>query len=256
MNFEDLGYSSSIIDSIEPFVKSVTLVGSYVVNETVSDSDIDLIIIGTPSNKIRKLMLKTNLHTTGNNRPRIDLKILTQQDFLIKKSKMENFFFWTCSQNRRVLYGVDILEKLELNCQSVDNLIWYHVERLQESLEWLERESRYSGSCYYIYEYLTTSYFLERFVFESKKGKSQKKSEYIESNLDHQYEIIKQKNYAVLKKESSFGISGVTKIRHEIDKAMSTDDYYELQLINEKVLSDAEDTKKRFGNWLNSYDMN
>ncbi len=252
MNLEHEIHSTLILDSVKPDTISIMLVGSQVDDENRSDSDIDLIVVGEHPQKLRKLILESNQHLLRGARPELDLKTYTQQDFAKKISQKENFFFWTCSQHRRVLHGIDILDNIQLNPQSVDNLIWNQVEKLQESIEWLEMKIRYSGSCFYIYEYLTTSYFLERFVFESRKALSQRKAEYLKCILNDQHGIVKQKYYDVVKKKESSTLSGVVKMKGDVDRKVRPEKYYELQQMNMEILRNAEEMKKRVRKWVDS----
>ncbi|MHA1637001.1 MAG: nucleotidyltransferase domain-containing protein [Candidatus Thorarchaeota archaeon] len=246
------GYNSLILEPFLPLTLSIMLVGSQVNSENRSDSDIDLIAIGEHPQKLRKLILESNQHLSGGVRPKLDLKTFTQQDFVKRISEKENFYFWTCSQHRRVLHGSDLLDNIQLIPQMVDNLIWNQVEQLQESIEWLEMNKRYTGSCFYIYEYLATSYFLERFVLESRKVQSLKKGEYLKRILNDLYGTVKQKYYAVVKKEPPFRVSRVVKIKGDTDRNVRPEDYFKLQLMNTDILNNAEEIKKRIGKWVDS----
>lgn len=95
--------------------------------------------------------------------------------------------------------------------------------------EWLENRIRFSGSCYYIFEAIKTSYFVERYVTDSLDYSNLLKDIYIQNLLQKDYNIIRKRYYEIVQDVENKEGFLLVKIANSHDKDTRKEEYIGLQ---------------------------
>ncbi len=238
------------VENAHSLCNAIILVGSYVTRNIDPIGDIDLLAVTEFEKEIRDLVELVNKELGLDTRRVLDCKASSEVEIRNRINGQDNFYFWTCSQNYRLLHGFDFLERVRLIPQNVLELSWKNENRLREISDWLENEVQYTGACCYLYEILVTSYFIEKYLLQSLSSISMSKTNYIRNILQSQFHDVQRRYYDIVNKsESVFGPISA-RIAMKYDKSIKSIDYCHLLEKVEDILHPIHNLRIEVQNWI------
>lgn len=247
-------FSESLKSTLEKFVAgttdsaiSIVLVGSHALGIAHEESDIDLIVLTKQRKDVEIIhIIGKELNSSGP-RPVIDCKVYTESEFSRARAGLDNRFLWTCLSNGKVLFGQDITKTVQLIPQRVSESYWKHIQDVEEGLRNLDVGVQYTGSCYSIYDALSTTYFVERFILHSIKG-NMNKEEFIKMQLQTEYSKARERYYWVISHIEKANSERKLRIPAGVDRRFNRSDY---KLMHSKVVDFLEILQNRYKNIKN-----
>ncbi|MGY5854523.1 MAG: nucleotidyltransferase domain-containing protein [Candidatus Thorarchaeota archaeon] len=203
---------------------SIVLVGSHVLGNTKSDSDIDLIILTKNHEKSMIVLKAMETLNQFKSRPLLDCKVYTEMELSKAKAGLDNLFLWTCMLNGQVLLGRDITDVVELNPNRVSESYWNSIDLVESACSNLADLIQYTGSCYAIYQLLCTTYFIDKFIFDSI-NENQHKSDFLKSVLGSEFKKARDRYYWVIRNIDFSGFPKTLKIHRRVDMKFKKGDY-------------------------------
>jgi len=219
---------------INGLVKSVVLVGSKVMEKTTERSDTDLIIIANDKNAVEQIQRILQNQDDSSNRPELDCKVYTEEDFSKAKGGKSNFFLWTALMNSRVLLGHDISSEVKMKPNLVRSALWNSQEDVENACSNFESNTQFTGSCFSLYSSLTTLYFAEKHFLRGGQMKITKE-EYIRKIVKNQHETTRNRYYWVARKWRTSN-SEIVNIPLNIDKKFHGTDYANMYEVTSQAL--------------------
>ncbi|MHA2025651.1 MAG: nucleotidyltransferase domain-containing protein [Candidatus Thorarchaeota archaeon] len=221
---------------------SIILVGSYAIGNAHENSDIDLIVL-TKNQKDAELILTIQKELNkSESRPVIDCKVYTELEFSSVKSGPENRFLWTCLSNGKVLFGEDITETVCLISQQVCESYWKHIQNMEDVCRNLDANVKYTGSCYFIYDALSTTYFVDRFILYPTEVHTNKE-EFIKSFLGREFLRTRERYYWIANQIETENSRKRLRIPKAVDRRFNSSDYKEMY---EKAINIIEVLQDRY----------
>ena len=186
------------LSKARPLADSIVLVGSSVDGNVTKNSDIDLIVIAKDSISAAQLRKISKQFEGIGDRPLLDTKVFTEQEFVKARNSKDNFFFWSCTRNGKILHGRDILNDVKFNPDIATSLMWDCISEIESACRDLELQVQFTGCCFKILSSLTTLYFAEKLILQ-RKTPIVGKEEYLKSMLGNQYSIARDRHYWVVR---------------------------------------------------------
>ena len=230
---------------------SIVLVGSQAEGGALDNSDIDLIIIAQDERDAEEARRLENWLNKPHDRPVLDCKVYTQKEFMAAKGGRENRFLWTSLRNGRVLSGRDITREVKLLPQSVVDDAWSSVKNVEESRDSLSAMVKFTGSCYYMFDALTTVYFIEKHVLHSIDART-RKADFIRTLLGDQFEKARERYYWVARHVETKTGAGVLRVSGSIDRRYGKKEYTALLHACNDVLDYVTAGLRRIMDWAES----
>ncbi len=189
------------LSKARPLADSIVLVGSSVDGNVTKNSDIDLIVIAKDSISAAQLRKISKQFEGIGDRPLLDTKVFTEQEFVKARNSKDNFFFWSCTRNGKILHGRDILNDVKFNPDIATSLMWDCIAEIENAYRDLEVRVQFTGCCFKILSSLTTLYFAEKLILKEKTPIIGKE-EYLKSMLGNQYSVARDRYYWVARQMS------------------------------------------------------
>jgi predicted nucleotidyltransferase len=227
---------------------SIVLAGSQVDGTAHEDSDIDLIIITKNKDEADVVHGLADDLNKSELRPILDCKVFAKQDLSSAKSGPENLFLWICLTHGRLISGIDVTKDVDLNTQTVLNLIWRCVQNAQEVIDWLDSQVHFTGCCYHVYNSLATIYFVNRFILNTV-APTETKRDFIKSHLGDQYLRIRERYYWVVRHLDVNLSQKTLKIPLSVDKRFKKVDYLRILDQTHFIVSMVESTFDSVKKW-------
>jgi hypothetical protein len=227
---------------------SILLVGSHALDIAHEDSDIDLIVIAKQERDVEIIQEIGKKLNTSVSRPDIDCKVYTESEFSSIRTGRENRFLWTCVSNGKVLFGEDITETIQLVPQRVSESYWTHVQSVEDACRNLDAGVQYTGSCHSLYDALSTSYFVDRFIFQSIKD-GMNKEEFIKSHLRNEFSRVRERYYWIVGRIETANSQDRLRIPVGVDRKFKESDYRRMHLRALDVLDVVQDQYKKIMHW-------
>lgn len=185
---------------------SIVLVGSHALGNAHENSDIDLIVLTNHQRGVENIQeIEKKLNRSGS-RPVIDCKVYTKSEFSSARTGLENRFLWTCLSNGKVLFGEDITKSIQLSLQYVCELYWKHIQDVENVCRNLEAGVQYTGSCYSLYDALSTTYFIDRYILHSIKVDMNKEA-FIKSQLGNEFSKVRERYYWIVGRTKKYELT-------------------------------------------------
>lgn len=233
------------------YALSIVLVGSHALGLARESSDIDLIVLTEShqnANTIRRFAEELN---RDQSRPIIDCKVYTKAEFLRAKTGPENRFLWTCLTNGRVLFGEDITQDVLLNPRLVSESYWQCVQNVEDAARNLEAGIQYTGSCFFLYDAFSTTYFIGRFIFHSI-GEDITKEDFIKPQLREEFSRVRKQYYWISRRAETKDAQNKLRIALSADRKFSKDDYNRLHTRAQDSLTGLLDMYRKIKGWSES----
>ena len=226
---------------------SIVLVGSHALGNAHEDSDIDLIALTKHQRDVEIIQNIGKELNKSESRPVIDCKVYTEKEFSNARAGLENRFLWTCISNGRVLFGEDITD-IQLIPQRVSESYWTHVQSVENACGNLEAGAQYTGSCYSLYDALSTTYFVDRFIFHSFKD-GINKEEFIKSQLGSEFSKARERYYWIVGRIETVSSLISLRIPTGVDRKFKRRDYKLMHGRALDVLEVLQDRYKKIKYW-------
>ncbi|NHI84153.1 MAG: hypothetical protein EAX81_07620 [Candidatus Thorarchaeota archaeon] len=233
------------------YCKSIMLVGSQASGLTNEESDLDLIVIAHGHNEAMEVRKIASRFGTNMGRAILDCKVYTEDEFTRARSGSENRFIWTCMKQGKVVYGMDIIDTVQLKPDQTRDSYWEHIQNVENAILDLDNGIHFTGSCYHLYDALATTYFIEAFIFQSAIRK-QRKEEFIASVLEKEYSIIRDRFYWVFKHISADGLKNNIRVPSSMDQRFSRTHYDSVHKKAIPTLDYARNTYRRLAEWADN----
>ncbi len=203
--------------------KSIVLTGSHATDEAKSTSDVDFLIVANDTSSAESIKESISKVSSEAGRPRLDVKIYTENEFKNAKSGKEHLFLWTALSNGQVLCGEDITQCIELNKRRVVNRVWGELQTITDCVDKLEMNTQFTGCCFSLYQALKTIYFVERVILE--KSGCPPKRVFIEQMLEKAYNLVRERYYYVTRQVKDPEFSRDIKLPLSVDRKFDSSDY-------------------------------
>lgn len=150
---------------LEEYCETLYIIGSYSRGEYNSSSDVDIfIIIHNIDFKPRVMEILSDLRTYISQFSQIlDVKIYTKESFMKAYEGVDHFQLWLNLSTGVLVIGHPI--QLELNVSLVKSSLLLWIDRVNESITFLDVQAQFEGSCFVLYSALAWFYFVERFLY-------------------------------------------------------------------------------------------
>jgi predicted nucleotidyltransferase len=236
------------ITSAADSVISIVLVGSQATGNDHDDSDIDLIVL-TKHKKDVDVIHNIGIDLNrSESRPVIDCKVYSESEFSSARTGLENRFLWTCITNGKVLYGEDIIDTIQLVPQLVSESYWMQVQSVENACINLDSGVQYTGSCFYLYDALSSTYFVDRYIFRlTSNGKN--KEEFIKSKLRSEFSKARERYYWVVDCIDTVNSQNKLRIPVSVDRKFKQNDYKQMYARSIDILELVQNRYKEINNW-------
>ena len=110
---------------------------------------------------------------------------------------------------------------------------------------------QYTGSCYAIYQALCTTYFIDKFIFDSIK-ENQPKNDFLKSALGSEFKKARDRYYWVIQHIDFSDFPRTLKIHRRVDMKYKKDDYEKMYEKGIQTLNLTKDKFKQITKWAES----
>jgi hypothetical protein len=172
----------------------------------------------------------------------------TESEFSTARTGLENRFLWTCLSNGKVLFGEDIRNTVRLAPQRTSESFWKHVQSVEDACRNLGTGIQYTGSCYSIYDALSTNYFVDRFIFHSIEDDISKE-ESIKLQLGNEYTRVRERYYWIASRIKALHLQNKLRVPTDVDRKFNRKDYNLIYIRALDILELLHNKYKQIKHW-------
>lgn len=231
---------------------SIVLTGSQVEETASEESDVDLIIVTATKDQAEKTRAIVTEFSVPSKRALLDCRIYTKNELHTIKSCYERFFIWTCLHKGKVLHGKDITDVFTLPPQIALDSLWGCIQHTQSACDMLDAGVRFTGACYYLYNALTTAFFVEKDVLDSLLM-CPTKNRYIRSCLNSDFSRVRERYYWVARHIKRELAPEILRVPTNADKRFSRVDYVKVHSRAVSSVKLLEELYKWLVSWFEKY---
>jgi predicted nucleotidyltransferase len=251
-------YLSTLFEynAMHSLCKSIILVGSWSRGNSLKTSDLDLLII--TKDKDSKNKIAEHLHTLigkrSRNRPEVDIKILSLEEFSYSWQSQQHFMLLTYCQSHKVLWGSDVFANRQINPPLIQQTMSREISTIDEAAVDLESGSRFQECGISLLTALKTFIFLD-YYFSNKV--SLKPIENILQNIFGDiYRKVHKIFYQVTNRIAlNFKFSGNVRVHRSEDDKYSDTDYQHLLIACEDISKYAQKVYRKITGILSNNDF-
>ncbi|MGV9170021.1 MAG: nucleotidyltransferase domain-containing protein [Promethearchaeia archaeon] len=230
--------------------KTIILIGSHATDEATSTSDIDFIAITENANAAERIRRSISKRSMKDNRPLLDVKVYTEEEFRKAKSGKEHLFLWTALTTGQTLCGEDITQNITLNKRRLVNTVWEELQGVVDCVDKLEMRTRFTGCCFALHHALATMYFGQKFVLEHSRYSS--KSVFMRNMLGNALDLVKDRYYYVASRVEKPELAQDIRIPASVDRKFSEADYNLVRQKCEKSMAYLRQKYSKVAEWAES----
>lgn len=230
---------------------SIVLVGSYALGNAHEDSDIDLIVLTKHQKDAEVIQNIGKDLNRAESRPVVDCKVYTESEFSGARTGLENRFLWTCLSNGKVLFGEDITKTIQLAPHCVSESYWQCVQSVNDACTHLGAGVQYTGSCFFLYDSLSTTYFVDRFIFRSVED-GLRKDDFIRSKLASEFSRARERYYWIVSRKDHTKSQSSLRVPTSVDRRFKRSDYERMHEKAVGVLRLVQDKYREVKKWSES----
>ncbi|MBD3159735.1 MAG: hypothetical protein GF309_13215 [Candidatus Lokiarchaeota archaeon] len=232
------------------WAKSIILTGSQATGESTSSSDIDFIAIVEGTSSGERIRRSISKRSTKGNRPLVDVKVYTEEEFRKAKSGKEHLFLWTALTTGQTLCGEDLTQDITLNKRRVVNTVWEELHEVVDCVDMLEMRAHFTGCCFALYQALATTYFVQKFVLDQSKHPS--KLGFMTDMLGDAHDLVKDRYYYVASRTEKSELAQDVGIPTSVDRKFSEADYSVVRQKCEEAVRYLRQNYSKVAEWAES----
>ena len=232
----ELGLPHSYVSMIDKLLHavghhsiSVVLCGSWADGTSSERSDIDLLFISDDINgrNVTGSVLKNMLSEI--HKPTFDCKTLSLEDLKRLSLGPQHFAIWLMLTKGVVLLGSKPRNMMNLDYERIRTLINDLLNRINDSIVWLDSNSRYTGVSLHVAYIARTLYFIDKYLLKNGHH-SELKSEYIQRLLGDSYSSVERVYRDVAVVQNKIGeMESKPRVQSRRDHKFSQEQYHELR---------------------------
>jgi len=245
-----LKWAKNIIMAHCDSAQSIILTGSHAMDESTSSSDIDFIAIVNGTNSAERIRRSISKRSAKGNRPLLDVKVYTEEEFRKAKSGKEHLFLWTSLTGGETLCGEDITQSITLNKRRLVDTVWKELQGVVDCVDKLEMRTHFTGCCFTLYQALATIYFVQKFVLEQSGHPS--KSVFMRDMLGDAHDLVRDRYYYVANRTEESELTQDVSIPTSADRKFDEADYSLVQQKCEEAVSNLRKNYSKIAKWTES----
>ena len=239
---------NSFVNAASEYAVSIILVGSHASGYAHSESDIDLIVIAKGIQEAKNALDLSKKIGFEKNRPILDCKVYTEEEFREAKAGIDNRFIWTCMKNGKLLFGEDVTKSVRLLPKRVVEEYWDCVQSVEQAYSNLESYTQFTGSCFHLYRALSITYFLDSFILHLGNQKGAKE-DYIALVFGNEFSRIRDRYYWVMNHVDVSMFPKSIRIPISLDRSTNKNDYAHVYEKAGKVWEIVKDRYRHVTQW-------
>jgi len=161
-----------LLKDIKENCGSIMLTGSWARGDHHGWSDVDIIVITNDKTKehVQRILTrhKRSAGFIGGNRPWLDIKLFSREEFIKLSNGPMNPFLFSCLKDGKIIYGKDFSKEIVLKPSVLLDNIDSCFQMIDEAIDLIKKKKMFPIICYFLYSCLRTFYHIDRIIDESR----------------------------------------------------------------------------------------